>query len=63
MHIVKKYVIDCKVIQVNYNKYNDTYKISDAYVIIDNPQINVIFIKSDMLECLLSVSDSSGGFI
>ena len=59
----KKYVIDCKVIQVNYNKYNGAYKISDAYVIIDNPQINVIFIKSDMLECLLSVSDSSGGFI
>ena len=59
----KKYVIDGKVIQVNYNKYNGTYKISDAYVIIDNPQINVIFIKSDMLECLLSVSDSSGGFI
>ena len=59
----KKYVIYCKVIQVNYNKYNGTYKISDAYVIIDNPQINVIFIKSDMLECLLSVSDSSGGFI
>ncbi len=59
----KKYVIDGKVIQVNYNKYNGAYKISDAYVIIDNPQINVIFIKSDMLECLLSVSDSSGGFI
>lgn len=35
----KKYVIDCKVIQVNYNKYNGTYKISDAYVIIDNHQI------------------------
>lgn len=59
----KKYVIDGKVVQVNYNKYNGAYKISDAYVIIDNPQINVIFIKSDMLECLLSVSDSSGGFI
>lgn len=59
----KKYVIDGKVVQVNYNKYNGAYKISDAYVIIDNPQINVVFIKSDMLECLLSVSDSSGEFI
>lgn len=31
----KKYTIDGKTVQVNYNKYDGTYKISDAYVIIN----------------------------